>query len=80
MPDISPDMVARVDQSYEHARSEIAWMLDEARERLAEHGPAMAAALLSVEHVELGGHDPHQLGGLVGLLLIELVRREVPGG
>lgn len=76
MPEISPEMLARIDQHYESAKAGLAEMVDEARGVLAEHGPAKAAALLSVHHIDCAGHDPHVLGGALGLALVELARQE----
>jgi hypothetical protein len=71
-------MLARIDQQYELAKQGLAEAVDDARLMLAQHGPAKAAALLGVEHVEMTGGDPHMLAGALGLALIELAQRQVP--
>jgi hypothetical protein len=76
-PEITPDMIARIDQQYEQAKAGLMEAVADARLALEEHGPAKAAALVSVMHVELTDGDPHLLGGMVGLALVELARREV---
>lgn len=77
MAEIPAHVVARIDQAFSGAQDGLQDMIDEAREMVAEHGPAKAAALLSVMHVESVDHNPYVLGGTLALALVELARREV---
>lgn len=70
------EMVAHVDQGYEVARAAIEEAVEEARRVLQARGPATAAAVLSVAHVERSGGDPYQLAGALGVVLVELARRD----
>ena len=62
MAEIPAEVLARIDQAFAGAQGGLQDMIADAREAVAEHGPAKAAALLSVMHVELSRENPYVLG------------------
>lgn len=76
MPDISPEMLARIDQTYQQSRERLPDAIEAARLLVQQHGPAKAAALVAVEHVEMTDGHPYLLAGALGTALVELARRD----
>lgn len=77
MTEIPANLTHQIDQAYPEGRDDMLRLVEEARQLLADKGPAMAAARMSAQ-LTLSGWEADMLSGLAGVALVELARREHP--